>query len=115
MRKLMHHNQLYAPETQPVTRVGRLENELDDLSSVEVAADEFGVGFVFFEGHYGEVISFHNGVTYRGDTFEEVLGEGAGGTWEGLDEYYAGIGGLVAGVETLDSKGHSWYEVRSRD
>ena len=62
-----------------MTRVRRLEHELDDLTGVEIAADEFGIGFVFFERHDGEMSVCHDGVADGGDAFEEVKGMGGGG------------------------------------
>lgn len=54
MRQLVHHDHLYIIERQPCLGVVRgFENELDDLASIEVAADELAVGFVFLQGGDG--------------------------------------------------------------
>lgn len=75
MRQLMDHDHLHRAETKPVTCAGGFEDELNDFPGVEVAADKFGVGFVFFEGSDGEVGGDHYGFADGGDAGEEVLGE----------------------------------------
>lgn len=107
MRQLVHHDHLYGPKTEPLARARGFEDELDDFSSVEVAADEFRVGFVFFEGGDGEVGGCHDGFTYCGDAGEEVLGEGGGRAWERFDEYDAIVWVGLVRIEALDAEGHS--------
>ncbi len=82
------------------------EDELDDFAGVEVAADEFGVGFVFFEGHDGQVGGGHDGFADGGDAGEEVFCEGGGGSGKGLDEDDAVVRVALVGIETLDADGH---------
>ena len=89
-----------------MSRVLCSKHELYNLSSIEVAADEFAVGGVFLERHDGEVVGFHDGVAYSGDALKEILGIFLGGTREGFNEDDAGIWLLVAAVEALNTEGH---------
>ncbi len=83
----MHHDHLHVAERQPLLAgAGGFEHQLDDLAGVEVAADEFGVGGVLFEGHDGDVVGAHEGVDDGGDAGEEVVGKGFVGAAEGFDE-----------------------------
>ncbi|KAL9022405.1 MAG: hypothetical protein Q9180_008562, partial [Flavoplaca navasiana] len=87
--------------------VGCFEDELDDFAGVEVTANKFRIGFVFFKGHDREVGGGHDGFADGSDAGQEVLGEGGGGAREGLDEDDAVIGVCLVGVEALDTDGHS--------
>ena len=69
-----------------MTAVGRLKNQLYDFSCVKITANEFWIGLMFFEGHNGEMVGFHDRVTYCGDTFEEILSIGRGGARQRFDE-----------------------------
>ena len=86
-----------------MSTVWRAQHQLDHLPGVEVAADEFAVRWEFFEGGDGEVMRLHYRVAHGSDAFKEVLSVGGGEAWEGLDEEDAGVGLLVASVDTLDA------------
>ena len=89
-----------------MTAVRRLKDELYDLACVEVTANELWVGLVLLEGHNGEMVGFHDGMTYCGNAFEEVLSIGRGGARQWFDEYYLRRGLGSRGIDTLDSDGH---------
>ena len=55
----MHHHHLDILKRQPPA-APRLEDQLDDLTGIEVAADELGVVLVFFEGRDAEVVGAHD-------------------------------------------------------
>lgn len=82
------------------------EDKLDDFAVVEVAADEFAVGLVFFKGGDRKVGGGHDGLTDGGDAGEEVGGEGGGGAGEGLEEDDAVVGVGLVGVEAENVEGH---------
>jgi hypothetical protein len=105
MRKLMHHDHLHMPKRQPST-TSTPQNKLYDFSSIEVATDELPIPFVFLERHDGDMISFHDGVGYGGNAFEEVLGEGLRAPWEWPDEVYEIIWSLHALVDALEAERH---------
>lgn len=69
-----------------MARARRFENELYNLSRIEIPANELGVGFVFFERHDGQMGGLHDRMAYRRYAFKEVEGVGFGGAGEGLDE-----------------------------
>ena len=75
-----------------MARVWRLQNQLYDLASIEIASDKVWIGLVFFEGHDRKVVGFHNGVADGGNAFEEILRILLGGSWEGLDKDDLGRG-----------------------
>lgn len=52
------------------------------------------------------MVSFHDGMTYGGDAFKEVLSIGRGGAGQRFDEYYLRRGLGSRGIDTLDSDGH---------
>lgn len=52
------------------------------------------------------MVGFHDGMTYCGDAFEEVLSIGRGGAGQRLDEYNLGRGLGSRGIDTLNSDGH---------
>ena len=89
-----------------MTAVRRLKDELDDLACIEVTANELWIGLVLFEGHNGERIGFHDGMTYCGDAFEEVLSVGRGGAGQRFDEYYLRRGLGSRRIDPLDSDWH---------
>lgn len=109
MRQLMHHDHLDLSETHPGP-VSAPQDELDDFAVVEVAADEFGVGFMFFEGGDGEMVRLHDGEALGGDGVEEGGGVGEVGLdvgWpgEGFDEGDERVrvgGGGVVEAEDVD-------------
>ena len=74
------HDHLYTSETEPVPAVRCLQDQLYDLSGIEVPAHELRVRLVFFEGRNGKVIGLHDRMAYCCDAFEEVLGEFGVGT-----------------------------------
>lgn len=82
------------------------KDQLYDFAVVEVAADEFAVGLVFFEGGDGEMGGCHDGFADGGDAGEKVLGVFGVGAWEGLDEDDAVVGVGLVRVEALDAEGH---------
>ena len=86
--------------------VGRFKDQLYDFSRIEITANEFWIGLMFFEGHNGEMVRFHDGVTYCGDTFEEILSIGRGGARQRFDEN--DLRGRLGsrGIDTLDSDRH---------
>lgn len=96
--ELVDHDHLDVSQGKPLlgllAAVTAAQHELDDFAGVEVAAGEFGVGGVFFQGGDGEVVGFHEGVGDGCDALEVVFCEGGGGAWEGLDEelFFGGFG-----------------------
>ncbi len=89
-----------------MTAVRRLKDELYDFACIEITANELWIGLVLFEGHNGEMVGFHDGMTYCGDAFEEVLSIGRGGAGQRFDENYLRRGLGPRGIDTLDSNGH---------
>jgi hypothetical protein len=49
--ELMHHDHLHIIKWQPVAREASLENQLDDLPSIEVPPDKFRVRLVLLQRH----------------------------------------------------------------
>ena len=82
------------------------EYELDDFPGVEVAAHEFGIGLVFFQGHDRDMRICHDGFADGGEALEEVLGEDGGGARERLDEDDAVVGMFLVGIKALDADWH---------
>lgn len=89
-----------------MTAVRRLQDQLYDFSCIEITANELWIGLMLFEGHNGEMIGFHDGVTYCGDTFEEILSMGRGGSRQRFDENNLRRGLGFRGIDTLDSDRH---------
>ena len=52
------------------------------------------------------MIRLHDRVTYRSDSFKEVLRILRVGAWKRLDEGYSRVGPLVASVEALNPNWH---------
>jgi hypothetical protein len=75
MRQLMHHDHLDLPEAHPAP-IPTTKYKLDNLTIVEVATDEFAVGFVFFESCDGEVVGLRDGEALGRDGAEEGVGVG---------------------------------------
>lgn len=89
-----------------MSTVRRFQHKLYYFTSVEIAADKFGVGFMFFKRHDGEVVGFHDRVAYCCDALEKVLRVLLGGAGEGFDEDYLGGWLRARSVEALDADGH---------
>ena len=83
-----------------------LEYQLYDFSGIEVATNKLGIRLVFFKGHDGEMIGFHDGVTYRSYPLQKVLRISGIRTGQRFDECNAGVGLLTASVDTLNSNRH---------
>lgn len=89
-----------------MTAVRGPEDELYDLACIEITADELWIRLVLFECHNGEMVGFHDWMTYCGDAFEEVLSIGRVGAGQRFNEYYLGRRLRSRGIDTLDSDGH---------
>ena len=89
-----------------MTAVRRLKDKLYDLACVEITANELWVGLMLLEGHNGEMVGFHDGMTYCGNAFEEVLSIRRGGARQWFDEYYLRRRLGSRSIDTLDSDGH---------
>jgi len=109
--QFVHHDHLNMSKRQPAAPVA-FQHELYDLPIVEIATNEFTVRLVLFQGCNGEMMRFHDWVTYRSDTLEIVLGEWSIGTWQWLDKGNSRVRLLVASVDALDAHRHAAMEGR---
>jgi hypothetical protein len=75
VRQLMHHNHLDLPKAHPAA-IPTTKYKLDNLAIVEVATNEFAVGFVFFEGCDGEVVGLRDREALGRNGAEEGVGMG---------------------------------------
>lgn len=107
-------------ERQPLPRVRRPEDELDDFAGIEVTPDELEVRRVLFQRHDGDVVRFHDRVADCGDPLEEVLSEGLVGAIEWFYKIYQGVGSLGSLIKALEAEGHGddgggslWGRIRS--
>jgi hypothetical protein len=101
VRQLMHHHHLHKLESQP-TALLVFQDELNDLASVEVAAEEFIVWWKLFQRHHRDVVLFHDRVALSRDAIEEVERCRVGS----FDEVDERIGTLGALVQARDSERH---------
>lgn len=77
VRQFVHHDHLHHVERHPAPTLA-LEDQLDDLAIVEIAANELWIGFVFLQRGHREIVILHDGETLGGDRTQKSVGEVVG-------------------------------------
>lgn len=105
MRQLMHHDHFDHTLGQP-SSVSVSQHKLDDLTSIEVAANEFGIVGELFECLHENHVGFHERIAYRGDSAQNPFGGGRGRSGNRAYKVDQRVRSLGALIDALEAQRH---------